>query len=320
MKKILEYIVTIIIIVTLNFFIPRLMPGDPFVILSSNDGQTSVSYSEEQVKLYKEYYGLDKKLNVQYVEYMKNIMKGNLGYSIYYNDKVYNIIKNRFMWTIMLVINSIILSSILGTILGGISAFNKDNKIDKILYTTIITISEIPGFLIGILFLFILAAKFNMFPLSGAVTEFKEYSSIMGKIIDVIYHAALPILTLVVSKIGMFYLIARNSTISVMCKDYMRTAKGKGLSKNKIIFRHALRNSILPIITRIFLSLGSVVGGAILVENVFNYPGLGRLMKDAVFVRDYPLIQGIFLIVTLMVILMNGISDILYKKLDPRVK
>ncbi|PIH03247.1 ABC transporter permease [Clostridium combesii] len=318
--KILEYVVTVVIILTLNFFIPRLMPGDPFVILSGDTGTEISAYSEEQIERYKSYYGLDKPLGNQYLDYMKNLCKGDLGYSIYYNDMVKNIVKARFKWTFMLVLSSIFISFILGTIIGTLSAFNQNKGLDKILYGFFMTLSEIPGFLLGIVFLFILAGKLNLFPLSGAVTEFKNYNSSGEKFLDIIYHAALPIITLTISKLGEFYLIARSSAVSVISKEYIKTAKGKGLGKKTVIFKHILRNSILPIITKVFLSLGSIVGGSILVENVFNYPGLGKLMKEAVCVRDYPLIQGIFLIVTFMVIFMNLISDMFYKKLDPRVR
>ncbi|NEZ46157.1 ABC transporter permease [Clostridium niameyense] len=318
-SKFTEYALTIIIILTINFFIPRLMPGDPFVILSGDNGCEISAYSQEQIEKYKTYYGLDKPIHIQYLNYIKNLCYGNLGYSIYYNDSVFNIIKSRFGWTLMLVLTSIFFSSILGTLIGTLSSFNKDKKLDRILYSFFMTLSEIPGFLLGIIFLFILAGKLNLFPLSGAITDFQEYASNYEKAKDIIYHATLPILTLTLSKVGDFYLISRNSAISVLKKDYINTAKAKGLKRRKIIFKHILRNSILPVITKIFLTIGSVVSGAILVENVFCYPGLGKLMKEAVFVRDYPLIQGIFLVVTFMVIVMNLISDKLYKKLDPRV-
>lgn len=318
--KILEYVVTVVIILTLNFFIPRLMPGDPFVILSGDNGTEISAYSEEQIEKYKAYYGLDKPLSNQYLDYIQNLCKGNLGYSIYYNDTVKNIVKARFKWTFMLVISSIFISFVLGTLIGTLSAFNQNKGLDKILYGFFMTLSEIPGFLLGIVFLFILAGKLNLFPLSGAVTDFKNYSSFVDKFLDIIYHAALPIITLAISRLGEFYLVARSSAISVIAKEYIKTAKGKGLGSKTVIFKHILRNSILPIITKVFLSLGSIVGGAILVENVFNYPGLGKLMKEAVYVRDYTLIQGIFLIITFMVIFMNLISDMFYKKLDPRVR
>ncbi|MBZ4645816.1 MAG: peptide/nickel transport system permease protein [Petroclostridium sp.] len=319
LKKASEYLITFFIIITLNFFIPRLMPGDPFTFLSSAEGQITVTYTEEQINKYKAYYGLDKPLLVQYASYITNLFKGNLGYSIYYNDSVVRIIGKRIPWTVSIVIASIILSCLVGTILGSWSAWHRNGIPDKVIYAVMIPISEIPSFLIGILFLFILAAKLGIFPLSGGMSTFAKYNNSAEKAMDIIHHAVLPVLTLSMTRLGEFYLLSRNSMVSVLSKDYIRTAKAKGLNKVRIIFRHALKNAMLPIVTRVFLSLGAVFGGAILVENVFSYPGLGRLMREAVMVRDYVLIQGIFIFMAIMVLTMNLLADILYVKLDPRV-
>jgi len=314
-----EYFVTFFIILTLNFFIPRLMPGDPFTFLSSSEGQITITYSEEQIAKYKAYYGLDKPVAVQYVSYISNLLRGNIGYSIYYNDSVINIIGKRMLWTVSIVVAAILTSCLIGTVLGSLSAWYRNGVFDKGLYSFMIAISEIPAFLIGVVFLFILAAKLGLFPLSGGMKTFADYSSFSERIADILHHAFLPVLTLSIVRLGEFYLLSRNSMVSVLSKDYMRTARAKGLDKARIIFRHALKNAMLPIVTRVFLSLGSVFGGAILVENVFNYPGVGRLMREAVMVRDYVLIQGIFLFVAVTVLTMNLIADIIYRRLDPRV-
>jgi peptide/nickel transport system permease protein len=318
-KKISEYLITLIIIITLNFFIPRIMPGDPFTFLSSDEGQISITYTQEQIERYKAYYGLDKPLTVQYAIYVSNLFKGNIGYSIYYNDNVINIIWKRLPWTVSIVTAAILTSCFIGIILGSLSAWYRNTVLDSGLYAFMVTISEIPAFLIGILFLFIFAAKLGLFPLAGGMKPFAEYGSLAEKIKDIMNHAFLPVLTLSVIKISEFYLLSRNSTILILKKDYMRTAKAKGLSKKRIIFRHAFKNAMPPIVTRIFLSLGVMFGAAIIVENVFNYPGVGRLMQEAVIVRDYVLIQGIFLFVTVAVLAMNLFADIIYKKIDPRV-
>lgn len=318
-SKIFEYLVTFLIIITLNFFIPRLMPGDPFTFVSSEEGQVTINYSDDQIEKYKEYYGLDKPLGVQYVQYITNLFKGNIGYSIYFNDSVINIILKRMIWTISIVITAIMLSFIVGTILGSYSAWHRNGVFDKILYSIMTLILQIPAFLIGVLFLFFLAAKTGWFPLAGGMKVFAEYQNLFEKILDIMHHGFLPVVTLSFVRVGEFYFIARNSMLTVLTKDYMRTAVAKGLSKRRIIFRHALKNSIPPIVTRAFLAVGHVFGGAILVENVFNYPGVGSLMREAVMVRDYPLIQGIFLFVAVSVLTMNFFADIIYKRLDPRV-
>ncbi|NLZ52538.1 MAG: ABC transporter permease [Thermoanaerobacteraceae bacterium] len=320
-KKILKLklFLTLFLIITINFSLPRLMPGDPFYFLSSEQGEIAVTYSEEEIQRLKAYYGLDKPVLVQYGSYLVNMTMGDLGYSIYFNNDVWTIIKNRIPWSVSLVLLSIIIGGFIGTILGCLSAWQRKGLLDKILYSTMVFVSEIPPFLIGILFLFYLAAQQGLFPLSGAMTPFVDYASWTDRIFDIVHHGFLPALTLSVAQMGGFFLIARNSMITVMNKDYMTTAKAKGIGTGRILFRHALLNAALPIITRMFNGLGQAVGGTILVENVFKYPGLGLLMRQAVLVRDYPLIQGIFLTVTLFVLIMNSAADIIYKKLDPRI-
>ena len=295
------------------------MPGDPFTFLSSEEGGVHQNYTDEQIQEYKAYYGMDKPLYQQYKDYLGNLISGDLGYSIYYNDSVMRIVLNRAKWTLGITLSSLLISTLIGSILGSLSAWYRNSILDKSLYPLMILLSEIPSFLIAILLLFTLAAKIAFFPLSGGITVFAEYENGFRKFLDIVRHGILPTLSLVLSQLGGFYLLARNSMISVMSKDYMRTAQAKGLTSRRIVLRHGLKNSMLPIITRVFMSLGSVLGGAILVENVFNYPGLGRLMREAVSVRDYVLIQGIFLIVAFLVLTMNFLADVFYKKIDPRV-
>lgn len=319
-KKIFEYFIVFFIIISLNFLLPKLMPGDPFTFLSSDEGSITTTYTEEQIEKYKEYYGLDKPMSKQYKDYLKNLCKGDLGYSIYFNDKVSSIIFRRIIWTMGIVIISIIVSSFLGVTLGAFSAWHRKKMVDKVIYYIMIVVSEIPSFLIGTLLLFFLAAGTGLFPLSGSITIFASYKNTFQYIMDIIHHGFLPVLALVISQIGNYYLLCRNSMMTVLSKDYIKTAEGKGLSDKRIIYIYGLKNAILPVITRIFMNLGSVFSGAILVENVFNYPGIGRLMSQAVMFRDYVLIQGIFLCICISVLTMNFLSDIVYKKLDPRVK
>ncbi|KJF26176.1 ABC transporter permease [Clostridium aceticum] len=310
---------TFLCIITLNFFIPRLMPGDPFTFLSSEEGQVNTTFSYEDIERYKAYYGLDQPLRKQYISYITNMLKGDLGYSIFYKEKVLTIIINRIFWTLSLVVAAIFFSSLIGIILGSLSAYLKNSFLDKFLYFFFITLSEIPSFLVALLLLFYFAAHLRLFPLSGGASHFTEFSSAGEKFYDILHHAILPIVALTITRAGVFYLLTRNSMIHILEKDYMRTARGKGLKKTRILFLHGLKNAIPPVVTRIFLSLGSILGGAVLVENVFKYPGIGSLMRQAVFFRDYPLIQGIFLVMTILVLTMNFTAEIVYKKLDPRV-
>ncbi len=318
--KIFEYLLTIWIIITLNFLLPRFLPGDPFLLLSSDSPDNEeIIMSQEQQDYYKSYYGLDKSMGEQYVTYIGQLMHGDLGYSIYYKVPVSDLIIGRLGWTIFIVISAMVISTAVGVVLGSISAWYRDHWADKMLYFQLILISEIPVFLVGLMILIVFSAWLRLFPLSGAMTHFEEYSSCWAQIADILSHAFLPILVLSITQLGGMYLLVRNSMTTVLSKDYLRTARAKGLTEKRVIFHHALRNALLPVITRIFLSLGGLVGGAILVENVFAYPGLGRLMRECIRVQDYQVVQGIFLVVTILVLLANFVADQVYKKLDPRV-
>ena len=317
MKK--HYAPVLLVILVINFFLPRLMPGDPFTYLSVEDGNVNAAFSQEQIDQYKAYYGLDQPLYLQFFNYLKGLLRGDLGYSIYYKTSVTGMIAARIPWTIFIVLCSLFLSSFIGTILGAVSARLRGKPADTLTYFLMIVFSEIPSFLLGTLLLILFAAKLRWFPLSGGITAFASYNSTFSYLADLFHHAALPILTLTFAGVGNFYLLSRNSMLTVLTKDYMQTAKAKGLSKRRILFRHALRNAIAPIVARIFMSMGAMFGGAVLVENVFAYPGMGYLMREAVLARDYVLTQGIFLTIAVCVLLMNWIADLIYKKLDPRV-
>lgn len=318
MKK--HYLSVLLVIICINFFLPRLMPGDPFLYLSVEDGNVSAVFSQEQIDHYKDYYGLDQPLPLQFWQYITGLLQGNLGYSIYYNTDVAEMILTRIPWTFFIVISSLALSSLVGTALGAMSAWLRDKPLDKLLYGAMVIAAEIPSFLLGVLFLFLFAAQLQWFPLSGGSTVFASFASRGEQLGDLLHHAALPVLTLALTRMGGFYLLSRNSMLTVLSKDYIRTAKAKGLKQRSIIFRHALRNALPPVVARIFMSMGAMFGGAVLIETVFAYPGVGRLMREAVLNRDYVLIQGIFLAITVMVLLMNWIAELVYRKLDPRVK
>ncbi len=315
-----RFFIVLFLILLINFVLPRLMPGDPFLTLSAEDGFTSVQYSEAEVQDLKNYYGLDKPLLTQFLEYYGNVLKGNFGRSIFYNESVNKILVSRLPWTIYIVISSLIIGCIIGILFAILSIINRNKKIEKFFYTLIISISEIPSFLIGIAFLFIFAANLQWFPLSGGVSAFKTPSFSIEYISDILSHSFLPIITMSIPSIGQFYILSRSSMITVISKDYITTAHAKGLSNNRINIHYILKNSLTPIISRVFLNIGHLFASSILVENVFAYPGIGTLMKEAVLKRDYPMIQAIFLLIALLVLAMNYLAEYINKKVDPRGK
>ena len=317
--RVIEYMLTFLTIISLNFVLPRMMPGDPFLHSGGADEVVSV-YSSDQLQYFREYYGLDKPLHEQFTTYLKELVRGDLGFSYYYKEDVSRMILNRLPWTMFLVISAMGLSLLLGIFLGSYSAWHRGQWQDNALYTALMIFSEIPAFLVGLALLIWLGAGLSLFPLAGAVTHFAEYDSVWDQVLDILHHAALPILTLTLARTGGMYLLVRNSLGIVLTKDYMRTARAKGLKERRIRYVHALRNALMPLFTRIAIQLGGLIGGAILAENVFSYPGIGMLMHDAVIVRDYPLIQGIFLVLAISVMVANMLADLAYKYLDPRTK
>lgn len=319
-KKMAGRCLTLWIILTLNFALPRLMPGDPFLQMGGESGDVFSTYTSEQAAYYRHYYGLEEPLGRQYRHYWKGMLVGDLGYSYTFKQPVRNMILRRLPWTLLVAVGALIFSLTAGTLLGAWSAWKRSRWEDSALYTGFMVISEIPSFLVGLALLVTLAAGQGWFPLSGAKTHFATYESIWQQAGDIAHHAVLPIVALGLTRTAGIYLLVRNSLGTVLTKDYIRTAKAKGLRQRTLMIHHALRNAFIPLMTRVAMQLGVLLGGSVLVENVFQYPGLGTLMSRAVMARDFPLLQGVFLVMTLGVLTCNWLADWLYQRLDPRLK
>lgn len=311
---------TLLVILVINFFLPRMMPGDPFSTTSADDvGEEIIVMTEEQHLYYVNYYGLDRPLYEQFSSYMKNLMTGNLGRSIYYKMPVSDVIMLHLPWTILIVVSATVISTISGVVLGTLSAKNRKKGSDRIMMTGMIAFAEIPSFLLGLILLLTFSVYLRFFPLAGAVTPFAHYNGPTDQVLDILYHAFLPVLTLSLSQLTGVYLLTRNTLITVTTKDYIRTARAKGLGEKNVWISHALRNALLPVVTRTGFMIGIMMGGVVLVENVFSYPGIGMTLRSAVVGRDYPLIQGILLVIAVSILICNLLVDKIYGKLDPRV-
>ncbi len=316
---ILQYAITLSIILILNFFLPRMMPGDPFLLLSADTENEVVSIlTDEQRLYYISYYGLDGPMHEQFINYITSTFTGNLGMSIYYKVPVIDAIRLHLPWTVLIVLGATILSTLAGVSLGMVSAKRREGAADKLMVMGLISFAEIPSFLLGLILLLLFAANLRLFPLAGAITPFAHYSGLAGQASDIAYHAFLPMITLALTQLTGVYLLTRNTLVTVMTKDYIRTARAKGIGERLVWRRHALRNALLPVVTRAGFQLGMLVGGAVLVESVFNYPGVGLLLRNAVIARDYPLIQGIMLVMAVSILTANYLVDVLYTQLDPR--
>jgi len=315
-KVVTVYIVTIFILLLLTFFLPRLLPGD--VIIAMYGGQEMLITDE----LYNELivlHGLDKPLIEQFLIYITQLAHGDLGYSYIYHASITDLILDALPWTLLLVLGSLILSSIAGIILGVESSWRRGGMFDRSLLIFMLLIDGIPALALGIMSLTIFSLHCGWFPTSGAVTP---YSNAVGitYIMDILWHLTLPLAALTLSQIPGDYLMIRNSMLLIIREPFVLTARAKGIQKRRIKYLHAARNAILPFFTRIGIRVVCIITGVLFIETIFAYPGLGRLTYEAISNRDLPLMQGIFTISVLLVLVVNILIDISYKKIDPRVE
>ena len=315
-KKLFQYGLVLLVALTINFALPRLAPGDPLLYFF---GDTINELTEVQKQQALESMGLGGSLWEQYIEYLKGIVTFDFGMSIKYAEPVMTIIGDRLPWTLLLVGPAMLFSAVIGVILGAYSAWNRGKSRDVSLLVGMLTLQAVPGFWVGLLFLAILAVQLGWFPTYGAVSMMQD-GTVWSYIKDVAMHAVLPLTTITLATVGSNYLLTRSSMLESLGQDYITMAEAKGVHKKGLIFNHALRNALLPIYTHFTMTLGTLVGGAVVVESVFSYPGIGRLLYESVIARDFPMMQGIFLIITLGVIGANLFADLTYPLIDPRAR
>jgi len=256
--------------------------------------------------------GLDKPVFLQYIDYWSRILHFDLGYSYHFHSKVSELIMSKMIWTLILVGPSIILGGVTGTIFGAIAGWRRDDTKNRLLTTTVLIIYSSPPYFLSILVMYIFSFKLCIFPLKGF------YLSLSPG--DVVYHMALPILMMSLFSASRNYTIMRGSVIQEKHVPYVAYARAKGLFGDEILFSHIFKNALLPIITVLALDFGFIFSGALFIEIVFSLNGMGNLIYDAILSRDYPVLQGAFLIITLMIVFANLIADMLYGLLDPRVR
>ncbi|MGF1772017.1 ABC transporter permease [Vibrio maritimus] len=320
LRRLSFYLVALLVAATINFIIPRAMPGDPVTMMFAN---ATVQVTPERIAAMKELLGfVDGNYFVQYLHYMKNILSWELGTSIkYFPLSVNSLLGSAFGWSLFLAGTAVILSFSIGSVLGIFAAWKRGSKFDTFITPGMLIIQAMPQVVIAMMAMFIFAIGLKWFPTGYAYTagQLPDWTS-WEFIKDVLYHAVLPLICATVIQIGGFLVNMRNNMINLLNEDYITMAKGKGLSENRVVFNYAARNALLPSVTALSMSLGVAIGGQLIIEIIFNYPGLGSVLLNAIHARDYQVLQGQLLIMTLFMLFFNLAADMLYVVLDPRLR
>ena len=315
-RHLLQYAGMLLIILTLNFALPRLMPGNPMALLAGVDVGLLTPEEREEIRVRA---GLDQPIVEQYVSYVGAILTGDFGYSYRQNRPISTIILERLPFTLLLTITALAVSALAGILLGAIAAWKRASRIDVGLLNGMILLDALPSFWLGMMFISIFAVNLGWLPSQGARTPASGYEG-LTLTLDVLRHAVLPVITLSLLSTPRVFLTMRAAMCSVLGADFIRTAQAKGLSQRYILLNHLIPNALVPVVTVLALRFGYSFGGTVVIETVFSYPGLGRLIFEAVSGRDYPVMQAAFLLFTVAVLFSNLLADWLYPRLDPRAR
>ncbi|MFB9903144.1 ABC transporter permease [Allokutzneria oryzae] len=319
LKRLGFYAFTAWAAITINFFIPRVIPGDPVMsLISRAQGQLSTDAVQSLYVLF----GLDSQRGLveQYFDYWGQLLRGDLGSSfLFFPTPVSTVIGDALPWTLALVGVTTVVSFLLGTGLGVLAGWRRGTWVDAVLPVTTF-LSSVPYFWLGLIAITLFAGPGGLFPSSGGFDPGVVPGWDLSFVGSAVQHSLLPAATILLSSMSSWILSMRNMMVTVSAEDYITVAHAKGLSERRVMVTYAARNALLPNVSALALSLGLIVGGTLLVEIVFSYPGLGFLLFQAVGAKDYPLMQGIFLVITLSVLVANMLADAAYLLLDPRTR
>jgi peptide/nickel transport system permease protein len=321
LKRLGFYMIAFIAAITLNFFLPRLMPGDPVQMYISELYQSGGRIDESTIRAVEELFGFNSNepLIISYMNYVKNIFTGNWGYSFSnYPQTVLQAMSRGLGWTLFLMGSGLVVSFLINTFLGILVAWKRGSKLDTAITVTGQVIANIPSVIIA-LFLSYTLAHTGLFPRGYAVTPLMVHANFFELAKDVAYHAFLPVLSIVMLSLGGI-MGMRANMINQLGEDYITMGIAKGIHDKKIMLGYCARNALLPVVTSLAMQVGFMLGGSLIIEQVFNYPGLGKVMLSAINGRDYPLMQGILLMSTIMMLGANFIADMAILLLDPRIR
>lgn len=315
-SRLLQGLALVLAVVVLNFVLVHAAPGDPVETIAGASG----GMSPELMAELRAQYGLDKPLLVQLGVYLAKVVQGDLGFSYYFNLPVASLIGERLPATLLLVVSAVLLAFLIGTTLGVLSARKPNGLLSQCITVLSLVGFAAPIFWVGIMLVILFASVWPILPVAGMRAIDSDGGGGWVDMLDVAQHLVLPTITLSLVYLAQYSRLARSSMLDVLSSDFIRTARAKGLAERVVLYKHALRNALLPVVTVLGLQFGNVLAGAILVETVFNWPGLGRLAFESVLRRDYPTILGVLLFSSIVVVVMNQITDLCYRLIDPRIK
>lgn len=316
LKRLINMLPLLIGITLITFLVMQLTPGKPSDRLTDLNVKISAEAKEQLIKLY----GLDKPWYVQYGQWLKRIVRLDFGKSFRDDRPVIRKIAERLPWTILLNILTMGFIFIVASLIGIFSAVRQNTLFDKGMTVFVFVGFSTPSFWFGLLLMILFGLKLGWFPISGVYSLNFDELSFFGKIIDVAHHLVLPVVTLSLLGLASLSRYMRSSMLEVIRQQYIDAARARGLSERTVIFKHALRNALLPIITILGLSVPDIIGGSVIIETIFAYPGIGRLGYDAIMARDYPVVMGILTIVAFLTLFGNLLADIMYAWVDPRIR
>jgi len=312
-RRAVQSLFLILILIVVNFLLIHVAPGDPVHLLAGQSGD------QQYYEFIRAKFGLDQPLTTQLWIYLSSVLRGDLGYSLGYQQPVLRVILERIPATLLLMLSAVLLSTTAGVVLGVEAARRENSFIDRAINTVGLLGYSIPSFSIGLLLLIVFALHIGLFPAQNMSSANQELTG-LTYLLDVLRHLTLPAATLAIVQFAQVMRLTRTQMLTVLRENFITTARAKGLRERQVIYGHALRNALIPLVTILGSDFGTLLSGAVLVETVFAWPGLGRLLIDSIAMRDYPVLMGIFLMISISVAVANLCTDLVYSLLDPRIK
>lgn len=315
-KRVTHYLIILAGVIVINFLLPRMLPGSPLkTLVGENPGDLTAAQKMGILDAYH----LNDPIWKQFLFYLRDLFTFNWGSSYSKRQPITTLIASRTGWTLLLAGSNMTLSTLTGTALGAWSAFRRKKKKDLPLIITTTILDSVPSFWMAVILLAVFGVKLGWFPIYGAYSMWENYTGIR-KVLDILHHLALPLLTMLVTSLMGFFTTSRHSVLQILGEDYVKLARMRGIPESRITIWYIMRNTLVPVFTLFMMDVGYLLSGSVLIETVFSYPGLGTLMQEAVKARDYPLIQYTFLLASVMTIAALFLADILYRKIDPRLE